>query len=69
MIKINNKTNLPYKVLGQVIDHYVNNGKEDTLYVGKIDSINFKYNDKDYHADVCYGERSVAWYFEEVHII
>jgi len=64
MIKLHNKTNLSYKIMGQVIDHYVNSGDEgETHYPGKIDRIKFEYQNKNYSAQVKYSERDVDWYF------
>ena len=63
MLKIQNKAKLPYKIIGQVIDHYMNNGKEETFYVGKKDIIKFEYKNKGYEADIEYTENSVYWSF------
>ena len=66
MIKIHSKTDLPYRIIGQVIDHYVNTGDDgETHYAGKIDHVRFEYKNKGYSAQLKYGTRDVDWYFFE----
>ena len=66
MIKLHSRTHLPYKIMGQVIDHYVNSGDEgETHYNGKIDNVRFEYKHKIYNAQIRYGEKDVDWYFFE----
>lgn len=64
-MKIINKTNLPYKLIGQVIDDYIGNHYEDTLYVGKIMYFEFMYRDKIYKCQIRYLKRYVEWRFYE----
>lgn len=66
MIKIHNKTDLSYKTIGQVMDHYINNSKETTLYNGKVDRVVFEYKSNGYEAIVKYGERDVSWSFYKI---
>ena len=42
----NNKTNLPYEVIGKVFDKYIESDLEVTIYEGKIDIELFEYKRK-----------------------
>lgn len=62
-IKIINKTNLPYKVIGQVIDDYINDGRQITIYYGKTELFTIDYKDILYRVQVRYLKRYVEWRF------
>ena len=64
-MKIINKTNLPYKVIGQVIDDYINKSYGDTFYVGKIEYFEFLYKENKYKCEVAYLKSCVRWCFCE----
>jgi len=64
-MKINNKTNLSYKALGEVIDEYINSGYDDTLYAGKTMVFDFFYRDKYYRCHVRYLKKYVEYTFVE----
>lgn len=66
MIKIHNKTDLSYKTIGQVIDKYIHDGVEETLYPGKVDSFDFIYKSRRYHVEITYTERDVDWRFIDI---
>ena len=64
-MRIINKPNLPYEVIGQIMDKYVNDTYEDTCYYGKIETFDFSYNKKIYHMRVRYLKTFVEWTIEE----
>ena len=62
-MKIINETNLPYKVIGEVIDQYIAHGYEDTFYVGKIEYFEFTYKNNKYDCQVRYMKKYVEYRF------
>ena len=64
-MKIINKTDLPYKVIGDIIDRIIENSYEDTCYFGKIEYFEIKYKDKIYKVQIRYLKRYVEWRFYE----
>jgi len=64
-LKIINEPCLPYKIIGQVIDDYINNNYEDTCYVGKIEFMRIGYKDKIYDVYIRYLKSYVEWRFKE----
>lgn len=64
MMKIHNKSNLPYKIIGEVID-FIGSLPEDTMYEGKIDISSFVWKDKEYNVQIRYLKRDVEWIFTE----
>ena len=64
-MKVVNKANLPYRIVGYVIDEYIANNYEDTCYYGKIEYFEFIYKDKKYKAQIRYLKRYVEWIFCE----
>lgn len=64
-MKIINEPCLPYKVIGQVIDEYIENNYEDTCYYGKIEYFEIQYKDKKYKVQIRYLKSYVEWRFYE----
>lgn len=64
-MKITNKTSLPYKVIGQVIDNYMGITCGDTNYVGKIKYFEFVYKGNVYKCEINYLKNYVEWGFYE----
>ena len=64
-MKIINGTCLPYKIIGQVIDEYININYEVTCYVGKIEYLEFKYKKEVYKVQIRHLKRYVEWRFDE----
>lgn len=60
-MKIINEPCLPYEVIGQIMDKYINDSYEDTCYYGKIDAFSFSYNKKIYEMQVRYLKSYVEW--------
>ena len=65
MMKIHNNANLPYKIIGEVID-FIGSLPEDTIYEGKIDISSFVWKHKEYKVQIRYMKRDVEWRFMEV---
>jgi len=63
---IDNRTNLGYEEIGQIIDKYIADGKEDTLYVGKRDTFRFRAYGKIYDCSVTYLKKYVKYIITEV---
>lgn len=63
-MKIINYPCLPYKVIGQVIDEYIENNYEDTCYVGKIEYFEILYKDEKYKVQIRYLKSYVEWRFD-----
>ena len=66
MTKIKNKCKLPYKIIGSIMDDYINQSPEDTLYEGKIDIFDFVWRSTKYHVQIRYMKRDIEWRFTEV---
>ena len=64
-MKIINDASLPYKIIGGIIDYYINNNYEDTCYYGKIEYFNFMYKGNKYRCQIRYLNRYVEWRFYE----
>lgn len=64
-MKIINEPCLPYKIIGQVIDEYIEDNLEDTLYFGKIEYLEFKYKEEVYKVQIRYLKSYVEWRFYE----
>ena len=63
MIKIINDPCLPYKIMGQIMDEYIENGYGDTVYVGKIEYFEFLYKNNKYKCQIRYMKTGVEWRF------
>lgn len=64
-MKIVNKACLPYKVIGQIIDEYIESNYADTHYFGKIEYFEISYKENIYKVQVRYLKRYVEWVFYE----
>lgn len=64
-MKIINEAGLPYKVIGQVIDDYMDMGAGNTCYYGKVDYFKIKYKDKLYKVQIRYLKSFTEWKFYE----
>lgn len=64
-MKIINEPCLPYKVIGQIIDEYVERNYEDTCYVGKIEYFEVEYKKNIYKVQIRYLKSYVEWRFYE----
>lgn len=53
-LNINNKANLPLKIIGEIYDKYLCCLYEDTLYENKVDYQLFTYKKKDYKMEIQY---------------
>lgn len=63
-MKIINIPCLPYKVIGQVIDEYIDMNYEDTCYVGKIEYFKIEYKKEKYKVQIRYLKTFVEWIFD-----
>ena len=68
MIHVNNKTNLPLKIIGEVYDKYTSFLSGDTLYENKIDIEIFTYKKKEYKMEIQYKVSCVSIIIEELDI-
>lgn len=64
-MKIVNNTNLPYKVIGQVIDDYLKENWGSTSYIGKVEAMTIDYKDVIYKVQVRYLKKYVEWRFQK----
>lgn len=64
-MKIINESCLPYKVIGQVIDDYIEKNYVDTCYYGKIDYFEFMYREEIYKVQIRYLKSYTEWRFYE----
>lgn len=53
-VNINNKANLPFKVIGEIYDKYLSYPYEDALYENKVEIQLFSYKKKDYKMEIHY---------------
>ena len=56
---INNKTNLNFKIISQVINKYLEDKCEDVIYYGKNDCELFSYKKNVYKMEVIYKKNSI----------
>lgn len=64
-VRIINEAKLPYKVIGQVIDNYLNDFRQTTIYYGKTELFTIDYKDILYRVQVRYLKRYIEYYFRE----
>ena len=69
MIKIDNKANLPYEVIGKVFDKYIESDLETTIYDGKVDIVLFEYKKKEYKIEIVYKTTQTNITVEELDIV
>ena len=65
-ILIVNDAELPYQFIGMVIDDYLNDYEEDTIYVGKLEILVIDYKDILYNVQIRYLKRYIEFRFEEM---
>lgn len=63
-MKITNIPCLPYKIIGQVIDEYIDRNYEDTCYVGNIEHFEIEYKKEKYKVQIRYLKTFVEWRFD-----
>lgn len=64
-MKIVNNTNLPYRVIGEMIDMIQEKNSGDTHYYGKIEHCVMSYKGKEVKIQIRYLKRYVEWRFYE----
>ena len=64
-MKIVNEARLPYRIIGRIIDEYIENSYANTCYVGKIEYFEFSYKNETYKCQIRYLKRYVEWVFYE----
>ena len=62
-MKIINDAELPYKIIGQVIDDVINRGEDETIYTGKVEAFTIDYKDELYRVQIRYLKTFVEWRF------
>lgn len=65
-VNINNKAKLPFKVIGEIYDKYLNYPYEDTLYENKVEIQLFSYKKKDYKMEIHYKVSCINVVVEEL---
>lgn len=60
-----NQTDLSNEVIGKMVDQILREGKEETIYYGKIHSYRFVHGKKGYRLQIKYLKRYVEWRFME----
>lgn len=65
-VNINNKANLPFKVIGEIYDKYLSYPYEDTLYENKVEIQLFSYKKKDYKMEIQYKVSCINVVVEEL---
>ena len=65
-VNINNKANLPFKVIGEIYDKYLSYPYEDTLYENKVEIQLFSYKKKDYKMEIHYKVSCINVVVEEL---
>ena len=60
-----NQTDLSNEVIGKMVDQILREGKEETIYYGKINSYRFVHGKKSYKLQIKYLKRYVEWRFME----
>lgn len=68
-LNINNKANLPLKLIGEIYDKYLCCLYEDTLYENKVDYQLFTYKKKEYKMEVQYKISSINLTIVELNIL
>ena len=63
-----NKTDLSYRRIGEIMDLIIKEGKEDTIYYGKVEWSRVKAGDIVIDVQIRYLKRYVEWIFKEVKI-
>lgn len=64
-MKIVNNTDLPYGVIGIMIDKIIENGKDDTHYFGQVEAGVMQVQDRKIRVQIRYLKRYTEWRFTE----
>lgn len=64
-MKIVNNTDLPYGVIGLMIDKIIENGKDDTHYFGQVEVCVMQVQDRKIRVQIRYLKRYTEWIFTE----
>ena len=67
-ISINNKTNLPFEVIGKVLDKHIENDLETTVFDGMKEYELFEYKKKEYKMTIEYKTTCTKLLIEELEI-
>ena len=63
---IRNKTNLPYRTIGMLIDDIMKSNTGNTAYYGKIESCTMQIESHKIKVQIRYLKRYTEWYFTEI---
>lgn len=63
-MKIVNNTDLPYEVIGLMIDKIIENGKDDTHYFGQVEVCDMQVQDRKIRVQIRYLKRYTEWRFK-----
>lgn len=63
-MKIINIPCLPYKIIGQIIDEYIEKSYADTCYFGKVEYFKVEYKGEKYKAQIRYLKSYTEWRFD-----
>ena len=69
MIKIDNKANLPYEVIGRVFDKYIDRDLQMTIFDGMKEYELFNYKRKEYKMTIEYKTTYTKLSVEEVNVL
>lgn len=64
---IKNNTDLSYMVIGKMIDDIMSRNTGHTMYYGKVDTIDVKYEDAEYRIVIRYLKKYAEWTFSPLH--
>ena len=64
-MEIVNNTDLPYGVIGLMIDKIIENGKDDTHYFGQVETGVMQVQDRKIRVQIRYLKRYTEWRFTE----
>lgn len=54
-------------VIGKMIDDIMSRDPGETIYYGKVDKLDVKYDDVEYQIQIRYMKRYVEWTFSPLH--
>ena len=63
-MKIINIPCLPYKIIGQIIDEYIEKSYVDTCYFGKVEYFKIEYKSERYKVQIRYLKSYTEWRFD-----
>ena len=68
MIKINNEPCLPYKIIGEILDEYIEKDETVTIYDGMKECVIFEHQKKEYKMEIEYKITCVKVAITELNI-